>query len=271
VFEPPAAAPPPTPGAWSGGDFVRAVLPVLFSYGGWQFVTYVAPAVRDPQRTLPRAILGGMLGVVAVYLLANAAFVRVVGLSGVAADKGFAADVAHGALGEVGGALLVAAMAVSSLGVCTAILMSSPWVYVAMARDGLFFRSIGAVSERSGAPANALLLQGAVALGYFAWGRAATMTDAVVFAEWIFHAQCGLALLLLRRRRPELPRPFRSPLYPLFPALYALLATGVVVSVVAGAVQDEAQRSKALIGLGVLAAGGVAYAGWRRGGGERAG
>jgi len=263
LFEPPAAA-PAAPGAWSGADFVRAVLPVLFSYGGWQFVTYVAPAVRDPQRTLPRAILTGMLAVVAVYLLANAAFVRVVGLSGVAADRGFAADVARGALGELGGALLIAAMAVSSLGVCTAILMTSPWVYVAMARDGLFFRSIGAVSPRSGAPANALLLQGAVALGYFAWGRASILTDAVVFAEWIFHAQCGLALLLLRRRRPELPRPFRSPLYPLFPALYALLATGVVVSVVAGAVQDEAQRSQALIGLGVLAAGGVAFAGWRR-------
>ncbi len=264
LFEPPAAAPPSEPRAWTGGNFVRAILPVLFSYGGWQLVTYLAPAVRDPQRTLPRAILSGMLGVVVVYLLANAAFVRVAGLDGVAADKGFAADVARTSLGEVGGALLIAAMAVSSLGVCTAILMSSPWVYVAMARDGLFFRSIGALSPRTGAPVNALLLQGAVALGYFAWGQAGTMTDAVVFAEWIFHAQCGLALLLLRRRRPELPRPFRSPLYPLFPALYALLATGVVVSVIAGAVQHEAEREKALIGLGVLAAGGVAYAGWRR-------
>lgn len=258
AFEPPAAAAPPAPAAWDAGDFARALLPVLFACGGWQFVTYLAPSVRDPQRTLPRVLVGGMAGVVALYLLANAAFVRVAGLPGLASDPGFAATVAHATLGDAGGSLLVAAMAVSSLGVCTAILIASPWVYVAMARDGLFFRALGGVSPR-GAPRAALLLQGALALAWFAWGRATEVTDAVVFAEWIFHAQCGLALLRLRRRRPELPRPFRSPLYPLFPALYALLAAALVLATLLMTPGDEVR-----LGLGVLGAGLLAWPVWRR-------
>lgn len=258
AFEPPAAAAPPAPAAWDAGDFARALLPVLFACGGWQFVTYLAPSVRDPQRTLPRVLVGGMAGVVALYLLVNAAFVRVAGLPGLASDPNFAAGVARSTLGDVGGALLVAAMAISSLGVCTAILIASPWVYVAMARDGLFFRALGGVSPR-GAPTAALLLQGALALAWFAWGRATVVTDAVVFAEWIFHAQCGLALLLLRRRRPELPRPFRSPLYPLFPALYALLAAALVLATLVSTPGDEV-----LLGLGVLGAGLLAWPAWRR-------
>jgi APA family basic amino acid/polyamine antiporter len=234
------------------------MLPVMFSYGGWHIVTYLGHAIRDPQRNLPRSMLLGTGLVVLIYALVNAAFVRVLGMDGLAHEPGFAAVMARRALGSVGGTLLIAAMAVSSLGVCTVILLGSPWVYVAMARDGLFFRSIGAVTPRTGAPANALVLQGGVALIYLLWGKASTVTDAVVFAEWIFHTQCGIALILLRRRRPELPRPFRSPWYPLAPVVYSGVAAIIVVASVAGA-----ERAKTGIGLGVLAAGGVAYRMWK--------
>jgi len=260
-YEPGPRAPPPAPtGAWGARDLAAAMLPVLFAYGGWHIVTYLGHVIRDPQKNLPRAMLLGTAIAVAVYLLVNASFVRVLGMDGLAHEQAFAGVMARRALGSTGGTLLIAAMAVSSLGVCTVILLGSPWVYVAMARDGLFFRSIGAVAARTGAPANALLLQGAVALAYFFWGRAAMLTDAVVFAEWLFHTQCGLALLLLRRRRPELPRPFTSPLYPLAPLLYSGMAAAIVVSTVTRAEDWEKTR----VGLGVLGAGFVAYALWRR-------
>ena len=123
--------------------FVRAMLPVLFAYGGWQLVTYVAPNVRDPQRNIPRALIAGMVSVVAVYLLVNLTYVRVLGIDGLATEPGFAASVARHALGATGKTFLVAAMAASSLGICAAILLATPALYVAMAREGLFFSAFG--------------------------------------------------------------------------------------------------------------------------------
>jgi APA family basic amino acid/polyamine antiporter len=253
------AAPATAAVPWTAVNFVRAGLPVLFAYGGWHLATYLGHTIRDPARNLPRAMVVGTLGTITLYLLVNFAFVRVLGIDGLAHTDGFAGIVARRTLGGAGGTLLIAAMAVSSLGVCTTILLGSPWVYVAMARDGLFFRSVGAVSPRTGAPVNALLLQAALACAYLAWGRADTITDAVVFGEWIFHTQCGIALIRLRSRRPELPRPFRSPLYPLAPLIYSGLAACLVVGSIA-----FAERWKTGIGLGVLAAGGVAYVAWRK-------
>jgi APA family basic amino acid/polyamine antiporter len=255
----PAAPAVASAGNWTGADVVRAALPVLFAYGGWHIATYLGHTIRDPARNLPRAMVAGTLGTIALYLLVNGAFVRVLGMEGLATTEGFAGVVARRTLGGAGGTLLIAAMAVSSFGVCITILLGSPWVYVAMARDGLFFRAVGAVSPRTGAPVNALLLQAALATGYLAWGRAGTVTDAVVFAEWIFHAQCGFALMRLRARRPELPRPFRSPLYPLAPLLYSGLAALLVVGAIV-----FAEPWKTGLGLGVLAAGGVAYVTWRK-------
>jgi len=248
----PLAAPPLAQG------LVRGMLPVLFSYGGWQLITYIAPSVRDPQRTLPRSILLGMAGVVVVYLVANASFVRVLGMDGLQNDD-FAARVAQASLGPAGGRFLVAAMAISALGICAAIVLASPWLYVAMAREGLFMQVFGRLSPRTGAPVAGLLVQGAVALLYVAWGRAGLLTDAVVFAEWIFHALVGAALLRLRATRPDLPRPFRSWAYPLFPLVYTVLA----VAVVAGTLL-QAEASRTLLGLGVLASGALVYGPWRR-------
>ena len=241
-----------------GRGLVLAMLPVLFSYGGWQLVTYIAPSVREPQRTLPRAIVLGMAGVIAVYLAMNVAYVKVLGMPTLAAGQDIAARLAQATVGSAAGTLLVAAMAVSAFGITAAIVLASPFLYVAMAQEGLFFRRFGALSPRTGVPVLALLVQGAVALAYLAWGQAGVLVDAVVFAEWIFHALCGAALLVLRRARPELPRPFRSPGGPLFPALYTLIACGVVVGALL-----QAEPRKTWLGIGVLAAGAVVYRPWR--------
>jgi len=236
---------------------IRASLPVLFSFGGWQLLTYIAPSVRDPQRTLPRAIVLGILGVITVYLSVNAAFVHVLGMSDLASLDNFTSEMARRSLGASGELFLTAAMAISSLGVCAAILITTPGVYVAMAQRGLFLKSFGREHPRTGAPVLALGVQGAVALAYFAWGRAGLLVDAAVFTEWIFHAQCGLALIALRKWRPELPRPYKSWAYPFFPVLYAVLAFGVVGgSLVLG------DRDTTALGLSVLGAGLLVYVPW---------
>lgn len=240
---------------------ISASLPVLFAFGGWQLVTYIAPHVEDPQRTLPRAIVLGVVGVAIVYGLFNAAFVRVLGLGGLADNTDVAALFAENALGATGALMLEAAIAVSAIGFLVAVLVTTPGVYVAMAQERLFLRSVGRLHPHTGAPLVALAIQAAMCLVYLGVSGDVRneLGDAVVFAEWIFHALVGAALLKLRATRPELPRPFASPLYPLLPIVYTLLACGVVVgNLIASPWQVTA------LGLGVLAVGAVIYIPWRR-------
>jgi len=238
--------------------FLAASLPVLFAFGGWQLLSYIAPEVKNPQRTLPRAIVLGVAGVAVVYLCVNLAYLRVIGIEGLATDPKFATTVALRALGENGGRFLTAAMAVSAFGFLVATLIATPGVYVAMAREGLFPYVFGQLNGRTGAPTVALAAQCAMSLGYLSLGQESVgrLTDAVVFAEWIFHALCGLALLKLARRLGR-ARPFVSPLYPLFPVVYTVIAIGVVIGNLV--TNDPAMTG---IGLGVLAIGAAVYWPW---------
>jgi APA family basic amino acid/polyamine antiporter len=238
---------------------IHALLPVLFACGGWQMLCYVAPQVRDPQRTLPRAIVVGILGVIATYLAINAAYVRVLGIEGLAANREFAGEMASRTLGPTGGDLLRAAMAISALGVAIVTIVATPWLYVAMAKERLFFARFEKVHPRTGAPIAALVVQGAMVLAYWTWGHADVLVDSVVFVEWIFHALVAVALIRLRANRADLPRPFRSPFYPLAPVLYVLFALAVVLGTLL-----QANVRDMWIGLSVLALGGIVYRPWRK-------
>jgi APA family basic amino acid/polyamine antiporter len=254
-----APPPPPAPAAPYGlwGGAVRALLPAFFALGGWQMVCYVAPQVRDPQRTLPRAILLGVLIVAGAYLAVNAAYLRVLGVGGLSADPAFAGEMARRTLGSTGGEILRAAMGVSALGVCVVTLLATPWLYVAMAQEGLFFARFARLTPRTGAPAGALLVQLALALAYWTWGGAELLVDSVVFVEWIFHGLVAVALLRLKGRE-DVVWPFRSPLGA-WPAIVYLLAAGAVV---AGNLL-QANLSAVLIGAAVLLVGALVYRPWR--------
>lgn len=259
------AAAPDAPTSIPGG-MLAASLRVLFSYGGWQLLSYVAPSVKDPQRNLPRAIVIGVLGVAGVYLLINLAYLRVLGIGGLASPDGppMAVRMANAALGEgVGATFVTAAMAVSALGFLVAALITTPGIYVAMSREGLFFTPFGRLHATTGAPVLALVTQCALVFAYLAWtlGDRAfveSLTGAVVFAEWIFHGLAGLALIALVRRK-GVDRPFRSPLYPLFPALYAAIAACVVVGNLVTTTRSDPRVT--LIGVVVLALGYLAHVG----------
>ncbi|MEM6672354.1 MAG: amino acid permease [Planctomycetota bacterium] len=243
-----------------------ASLSVLFSYGGWQLISYIAPAVEDPERTLPRAIVVGVAGVAVIYLLINLAYLRVLGIGGLATHEGppMATRMAELSLGGSAATTFVtAAMAVSALGFLVATLITTPGIYVAMANEGLFMKSFGRMHPTTGAPVLALVTQATLVLAYLAWSvfdkaHVKTLTGAVVFAEWIFHGLAGLALIALAPRLgPD--RPFKSRFFPLFPATYAAIAAAVVVGNLVAT-----EPAITMLGLGVLAAGVVAYELWTR-------
>ena len=150
-------------------------------------------------------------------------------------------------------------MAISALGVAIVTIVATPWLYVAMAKERLFFARFEKVHPRTGAPIAALLVQGAMVLAYWTWGHADVLVDSVVFVEWIFHALVAVALLRLRATRADLPRPFRSPFYPLAPILYVLFALAVVLGTL---IQANVRDMR--IGLSVLALGALVYRPWRK-------
>lgn len=236
-----------------------ALLPIFFACGGWQQVCYLAGEVREPQRTVPRAIALGVVASVVVYLLVNWAYVRVLGIERIAGNPGFAREVATATLGSLGGKLLTAAMAVSALGITVVLIVTTPWMFVAMAREGLFFRRFADVHPKTGAPILALAVLGTLCLFWWSWDEAGRLVDATVFAEWIFHGLIALGLLKLRRSRVDLPRPFASPLYPLAPLLYLGIAIVIVVMNVPKSPAHATFASLQVLGLGALV-----YWPWRK-------
>jgi len=257
----------------SGGGFVMALLPLFYTLGGWQLVGYIAPEMKDPVRNLPRAILLGVTGVVLVYLLVNASYLAVLGIDGLVADGNFAGTLSKRAFGAGGERVLAAGMCISAFGICAVNIITTPWVYVAMAREGLFFRAVGALSPRTGVPTRALLLQGLLTCVYLLF-TLDFLVDSVVFVEWIFHLLAALGLLLLRARQPELPRPFKSPLYPLAPLVYlaaACLVVGGNLLVPRLALKADGEPLELLgmnvdlrvLGLSIVLLGALLYRPWR--------
>jgi len=254
-----AAAPQPDGRPlWQG--MTVAMLPILFSCGGWTLVGYLSSEIDDAPRNLPRAIIIGVTAVMILYFLLNTTYIRVVGLEYMAANPfTFAGEVAARSYGPGGAKALSVAMAISALGVCAVTIITTPWLYVAMAREGLFFDSFAKLHARTGAPTFGLLLQAAIAILYVFIAGTNFLVNSVVFAEWIFHVLAAFGLLALRAKRPDLPRPFRSFAYPLMPLVYGIFAIGVVAG---NLWQSEAKMT--MTGLGVLAVGAVVYPLWRR-------
>ena len=262
AFAAPAAAPVGpggAPGPWTWAAFGAGLIPVLFSYGGWQNVTFIGGEVKDPERNLPRSIFLGVGLVCLVYLLVNWAYFRLLSFEGVAGAKALAAEAARKGFGGVGGSLVASALFVSAFGITNSISFTYPRLYVAMAEDGLFFRSVARCQPRTGAPAAAIWIQGLWAillLLTLGMGGLDPLTSGVVFADWIFFALCGAALWVLRVRRPELPRPYRAPLAPLVSAGFTAAALFAVFAAV------EKNPRETLYGLEVMVVGVVVFLLW---------
>jgi basic amino acid/polyamine antiporter, APA family len=242
-----------------GGEVLAvgtALVPVLFAIGGWQQTNFVAEELIEPERNLPRALLGGVGLVVAVYLLANLAYLKTLGIAGLAASTAPAADAMRAQLGTPGATLIAAGIAFSTFGFLNLVILVSPRVYRAMAADGLFFPSLARLHPRYRTPTAAILVQGAWAIILTLTGRYADLLDYVVFGDWIFFAATAATLFYFRgRERLGLERAdirFRMPGYPAGPILFILAALYVVGGSVASN-PANAIKGTVLMALGVPA------------------
>ncbi|HTY41366.1 MAG TPA: amino acid permease [Thermoanaerobaculia bacterium] len=243
---PPPVAATPLPSA-TVLAFGAALVPILFSYGGWQSANTLAEEIREPRRTLPRALFAGTLVVLAVYLLVNAVYLATLGRDGLAATATPAADAARRLFGGRVDRWLAAAIAISAFGFMNLTLLGPTRISYAMARDGVFFPGLARLHPRFGTPHRAILLQALWAIVLLWTGTYGGLVDSVVFADWIFFGLTVASVLLLRRRVPPEKRPpgaYLSPGYPVLPLLF--LAACVLV--LAGVVRSNPLRS----GVGAL-------------------
>ena len=238
--------------------FLAALVPAMFAYGGWQNSSYVAEEIRDPERNLPRAILIGVAIVIAVYVAANIAYVHVLGAPALAATKTPAADLATAVIGDAGADVLGILVIVSTFGFLNLALMTAPRVYYAMARDGVFFASVARVSPKTRAPVAAIATQGLLAAAFALLDTYDALLGYAVFADWIFFALAGVALIVLRRTRPDAPRPHPVPLYPWVPLVFVLAGAGIVGNLFLTDPRDAA------IGSAIIALGVPVFLAWRR-------
>ncbi len=254
---------PAVPPGWAGlpllSAFFAGLVPAMFAYGGWQNLNFVAEEVKEPQRNLPRAILIGVACVIAVYVGVNVAYVHVLGAPGLAATQTPAADLAERLAGPWGGRAVSLLIVASTFGFLNLALLSAPRVYYAMAADGLFFRSLAKLSPRFHAPTAAILLQGGLAAAFALFNTYDRLLSYAVFADWVFFALAGVALIVFRRTRPDAPRPYPAPAYPLVPLLFTLAGAGIVLNLFV------ADSRNALAATGVLALGVPVYFYWRWG------
>ncbi|NDD27593.1 MAG: amino acid permease [Proteobacteria bacterium] len=254
------AAGPPNTHLALGAAFGLAMIKALWVYDGWIDVSFIAGEVENPQRNLPRAMLFGMGFIIAIYVAINAGFHLLMPVADVQTSKTVAASAAGVLAG--GGAVLAMSVVIvlSSLGGLNTSLLTGGRVYFAMAREGMFFSSVGAIHPRFLTPHVSLILQGIWSCGLLlAWSQFERITDNVIFCYWIFYALGGVAMMVLRVRRPHAERPYVCPGYPLVPIAFVLLSAALIVNTIIEQPVDSAQ------GLALLASGALLYPLFRRG------
>jgi APA family basic amino acid/polyamine antiporter len=237
----------------SVAKFAAAVSAGLFAFGGWHMVAYTAEETRDPERTLPRALVIGALTVTAAYVALNALYLYILPLDRVAHSERIAADAADTFMGGGGAALMSALVVGSAFGALCGIVLVGPRVYYALARDGLLFRWVGAVHPRFQTPHRAIVLQAVWSAVLVATGTYRALFTRVVYTEWIFFAAMAVGLLLLRRRPGYAPA-YRVRGGAAVPLLFACAAVFVALS------QIVAEPANSAVGLLIVLAGLPVYA-----------
>src|SRR5436305_2426438 len=217
------------------------MVPIAFAYGGWQTATFVAGEMRDAPRDLSRGLLIGVGGVVALYLAVNLACLRVLGPGGLDATTTPASDVMRIALGERGAQWIALAITISALGFLSQSMLTAPRVYYAMSRDGLFFKSVGKVFGKSGAPVVVTSLHGIAAIVIACSGTYGEILNFAVTVDFVFFGMTAASLFILRRRRVGSESGiYRAPGHPFTTILFVLSCAGIVGSAIVAAPANSA-------------------------------
>jgi APA family basic amino acid/polyamine antiporter len=244
-----------SPLSWAG--FGLALVSVMWAYDGWADLTFIAGEVKDPDRTLPRALLGGVAAVVLIYLAVNAVYLYLLPMAVMTSSKLVAADTAQRIFGNVGESVVSAMVILSAFGALNGSMMTGPRIFYAMAEDGLFFRPIAAVHARYRTPYAAILLATALGVGYISVRTFEQLADSFILGIWPFYALAVAAVYVLRRRT-DLHRPYRTWGYPVTPFIFLLASVAMLVN---AAVQDP---RPAAIGVGLIALGVPVFYLWKR-------
>jgi APA family basic amino acid/polyamine antiporter len=246
-------------GPWpSWSRFGAAFLAVIWTYDGWYAVNCTAEEVRTPSRTIPLSLVLGTAAVMVLYLAANIVYSMALSVNEMSGVTRIGAQASQALFGPSASALFAAFIALAILGCLGANILFCPRVAFAMARDGLFFRSLGRIHPRFGVPSRAIAAQGLWAALLCFSGTYGSLIEFVSFALVLFFAATGIALFVLRRKAADRPRPFRAWGYPWVPALFVLVNLGIFAAVVA------ARPGAAAIGLGLILAGLPAFVVWRK-------
>jgi APA family basic amino acid/polyamine antiporter len=236
-------------------DFGAALVPVLFSYGGWQTTNFVAGEIREARRTLPRALLLGVAGVAVLYTLVNVVCLRVLGVDALRSTSTPASAIMRIAFGPRGGNFIAAAIAISALGFLAQSILTAPRVYFAMASDGLFFRSVARVSPRTHVPIVAIVLQSIWTIVIALSGRYDQILNYVVSMDFIFFGLTAATLFVFRKRGATEQR---TPLHPWTTIAFVALCWAVVANTI------WRYPANTLIGMSILLAGVPVYFLWSR-------
>jgi APA family basic amino acid/polyamine antiporter len=262
---PVAVAPAPlTSGSLIFFALAAALVPVLFAFGGWQQTNFIAEELINPERDLPRALVIGVIGVVVAYLLVNMAYLRALGIGGLATSTAPAADTMGVVAGSVGRRLISIGIVASTFGFLNLVILVSPRVYQAMARDGLFFSSFAKLHRTWRTPVAALALQGVWAIMLLLWKEYGNLLDYVVFGDWIFFGLNAIGLFVLRRHDGGRRVTFMTPFHPVSTLIFVAAALYVVIGSVAS------NPINAAWGSALLLAGIPIYLIWRQLGAGRA-
>jgi APA family basic amino acid/polyamine antiporter len=237
--------------------FFAALVAALWAYDGWNNVSMVASEVRDPRRNLPRSLIWGTAAVIGIYLLANAAYFHVLSAAEVEGTPRVAAEMMRRILGEPGANAVSVAAMISIFAALNGSILSGSRVPYAAARDGYFFGPIGRVHPRYRTPGVSILALSAWAALLTLSGSYRQLFTYVIFASWILYGMTTAAVVVLRIKQPDLPRPYRTVGYPFVPVLFVLLAFALVLSTLL----DSPRES--LRGLGLIVLGLPFYFYWK--------
>jgi len=266
----PSVSPVPPLTPIPSGDVVRvlgtALIPVLFAYGGWAHLNNVAGEIRNPERTIPRAIIIGIFVVMTVYVLANVAYLRTLGAAGLAASTAPASETMRAIFGATGGTLIGMGVVASTFGFVNLSILSAPRILQQMAHDGLFFKRAAVLHPKYRTPHVAIWVQAVWAIALVLSGTYGQLLDYVVFGDWLFAAAVVVTVFAYRRAdvaramsgNDGEPRGYRVPGYPVVPICFIIVSLYVVVSTVISAPRN------AMYGAIIILAGVPAFYAWQR-------
>jgi basic amino acid/polyamine antiporter, APA family len=245
-------------------NFGLAMITVLWAYEGWQFGTYAAGEVVNPQKAFPRAFLMGSLTLVVLYLIAIFGYLLALGPAGSTASNTIAATAVSVVLGRNAQIIVALTILVSTFSAANSVILTAPRVFYAMANDQLFFKTLAEVHPRFQTPAAAIIALGVWSAVLACAGKFAELIGGVIFIGWIFYGLGAAAIFPLRRANKGLPIPYRVPGYPWTPLLFVLAATAIVGNAVAVALLRSSDFKNLEVAIVLFLLGLPAYFFWRR-------